>query len=151
MYIANNEEKLSPILENYLEIIFHEEYSEGIARTGTIAQKAQVASSTVTSALKALQKLGYVDYQPYQLIKLTDKGRMLASRIAHKHMVLEEFLHSILLLAPEKADSVACELEHILDDETFTQLSKLTLIVNTMPEISSLLREKMSKKTLRKQ
>ncbi len=147
MSMTENEEKLSPILENYLEIIFHEEFAEGAARTGSIAEKAQVSSSTVTSALKTLQKLDYVTYQPYKLIRLTDKGRKLASNLVHKHMVLKEFLHSILQLDVTKADSVACELEHVLDDETFVQLSKLTLVINQHPEIADVLKENMLKKT----
>ncbi len=118
------EEKLSPTLENYLEIIFVEEYKEGAARTGNIAQKAEVSASTVTSALKTLQKLGYITYLPYKFIHLTDKGRKVASNIIHKHNVLLEFFTTILSIESEKAEKISCDIEHFLDDETFTKLRK---------------------------
>ncbi len=131
--MEDKNEKLSPILENYLEIIFHEELESGVARTGTIAEKAKVSSSTVTSALKSLQKMGYITYQPYKFIKLTEKGKKLARRIVHRHVVLKEFFVSVLKLEDQKANDVACEFEHMLDDETFDQLSKFTLYAINSP------------------
>lgn len=129
-------EKLSATLENYLEIIFQEEYKEGVARTGTIAQKANVSASTVTSALKSLEKLGYVTYLPYKFIRLTEKGHATASNIVHKHNVLLEFFHSILDIEKAKAENMACEIEHIIDDETFTQLRKF--VFHMLKDVQSL-------------
>ncbi len=120
----STEDKLSSTLEDYLEIIFKEEYREGAARTGAIAEKANVSASTVTSALKTLEKLGYITYLPYKFIHLTEKGREHGSRIVHKHNVLVELFGNILDLEPEKADKVACEVEHVLDNDTFDQLRK---------------------------
>ena len=56
------DKKLSPILENYLEIIFLHELRDGAARASDVAGAAGVTRSTVTSALKTLQKTGYVEY-----------------------------------------------------------------------------------------
>ena len=50
----NDARQLSPVLENYLEIIFHQEIREGAARASSIAEAAGVSRSTVTSTLKAL-------------------------------------------------------------------------------------------------
>ncbi len=133
--MKDKDEKLSPILENYLEIIFHAEFEYGLARTGIIAEKAEVSSSTVTSALKSLQKLGYLTYQPYKLIRLTEKGKKYARKILHKHAVLKEFFFSILNLDEAKANHAACEFEHMLDEETFTKLSRLTLYLLRKPSL----------------
>ena len=56
----NDARQLSPVLENYLEIIFHQEIREGAARASSIAEAAGVSRSTVTSTLKALKSMGYV-------------------------------------------------------------------------------------------
>lgn len=70
----NDARQLSPVLENYLEIIFHQEIREGAARASSIAEAAGVSRSTVTSTLKALKSMGYVDYEPYSLVHLTEAG-----------------------------------------------------------------------------
>ncbi len=124
------EKKLSPVLENYLEIIFHEENIEGAARTGTIAEKANVAMSTVTSSLKTLNKLGYINYSPYSLIRLTRKGKILAAKIAHRHMVLKDFFIDVLQIKEDKANSTACEIEHLLDEKTFLRFRQFMLYMS---------------------
>ncbi len=144
--MEDSSDKLSPILENYLEIIFYEEFESGVARTGTIAEKANVSSSTVTSALKSLQKMGYVIYQPYKFIKLTEKGMKLARRIVHKHSVLKEFFSTVLNMSEEKANEVACELEHSIDEETFDKLGKFTLYAINTPALIENWEEKSSGK-----
>ena len=68
----NDARQLSPVLENYLEIIFYQEIREGAARASSIAEAAGVSRSTVTSTLKALKSMGYVDYEPYSLVHLTE-------------------------------------------------------------------------------
>ena len=70
----NDARQLSPVLENYLEIIFHQEIREGAARASSIAEAAGVSRATVTSTLKALKSMGYVDYEPYSLVHLTEAG-----------------------------------------------------------------------------
>ena len=42
----NDARQLSPVLENYLEIIFHQEIREGAARASSIAEAAGVSRST---------------------------------------------------------------------------------------------------------
>ncbi len=129
----STEDKLSSTLEDYIEIIFTEEYLEGAARTGSIAEKAKVSASTVTSALKTLEKLGYVTYHPYKFIHLTEKGKKLGSKIVHRHSVLLEFFGNILDMETEKADDIACKVEHVLDNETFDKLRKFVYFTTKEP------------------
>ena len=110
----NDARQLSPVLENYLEIIFHQEIREGAARASSIAEAAGVSRSTVTSTLKALKSMGYVDYEPYSLVHLTEAGMHIGRDIAHRHIVIQEFFQHILQLEPNVSNDVACELEHVI-------------------------------------
>ncbi len=105
---------LSPSLENYLEIIFMEEARQGAARASSIAEAAGVSRSTVTSTLKALKRMGLVEYAPYSLVHLTEEGRAIGRDIAHRHFIFREFFLHILQLEEKQADAVACELEHVV-------------------------------------
>lgn len=119
--------KLSPILENYLEIIFLHELRDGAARAGDVAEAAGVTRSTVTSALKALQKMGYVEYEPYSLIHLTREGMRIGRELAHRHIVLQEFFQHVLQLDEKLASSVSCTLEHVLPQEVMLRLGQFVL------------------------
>ena len=110
----NDARQLSPVLENYLEIIFYQEIREGAARASSIAEAAGVSRSTVTSTLKALKSMGYVDYEPYSLVHLTEAGMHIGRDIAHRHIVIQEFFQHILQLGPSVSNDVACELEHVI-------------------------------------
>ena len=105
---------LSPVLENYLEIIFLEEAKDGAARASSIADAAKVSRSTVTSTLKTLKAMGLVEYEPYSLIHVTREGRLIGRDITHRHVIFREFFEQVLQLEHKEADAVACELEHVV-------------------------------------
>lgn len=127
--------QLSPVLENYLEIIFRQETSEGAARASAIAETAGVSRSTVTSALKTLKALGYVSYEPYSLIHLTETGLDVGRDIAHRHMVFQEFFEHVLQLDGRTASDVACELEHVVPPEVIRRVGQFVLYLNSRREI----------------
>ena len=118
---------LSPALENYLEIIFLEEARDGAARASSIADAAKVSRSTVTSTLKTLKAMGLVEYEPYSLIHLTQKGRVIGRDITHRHVIFREFFEQVLQLDHEEADAVACELEHVVPPQVIRRLGQFVL------------------------
>ena len=54
----NDARQLSPVLENYLEIIFHQEIREGAARASSIAEAAGVSRSTRHQHAEGAEKHG---------------------------------------------------------------------------------------------
>ncbi len=131
------EQQLTPVQENYLETIFRLETRDGAARASSIAEAAQVSRSTVTGALKALKNMGYVEYSPYSLIYLTEKGRDVGRTIAHRHFVFLAFLEKVLCLDPETADTTACALEHVVSDDIVKRLGEFILFLKSCPEFWS--------------
>ena len=139
----NDARQLSPVLENYLEIIFHQEIREGAARASSIAEAAGVSRSTVTSTLKALKSMGYVDYEPYSLVHLTEAGMHIGRDIAHRHIVIQEFFQHILQLGQVAAQAdrllvhghlireVACELEHVIPPDVIRRLGQFVLYLRS--------------------
>ena len=130
----NETRQLSPVLENYLEIIFYQEIHEGAARASSIAEAAGVSRSTVTSTLKTLKEMGYVDYEPYSLIHLTEAGMHIGRDVAHRHIVIQEFLQHVLQLEAALSSNVACELEHVLPPEVIRRLGQFVLYMQSREE-----------------
>jgi DtxR family Mn-dependent transcriptional regulator len=126
---------LSPVLENYLEAIFRLEARDGAARASSIASMVRVSRSTVTGALNTLKGMGYVEYSPYSLIHLTEKGKIVGRKIAHRHFVFQAFLEKILFLDPEEADSIACSLEHVVPEHVILRLGEFVLFLKSRPAL----------------
>ncbi len=130
-----DEKKLTRILENYIEIIFTEESEQGAARASSIADKAKVSRSTVTSALKNLKSMGYIDYSPYSLIHLTEEGKKIGKDLSHRHVIFKEFFHNILQLTDAESDEVACELEHVVPLEATKRLGQFLVYLRDKGDI----------------
>ena len=117
---------LSPALENYLEIIFLEEAKEGAVRASSIAEATGVSRSTVTSTLKVLKSMGFVEYAPYSLVHLSDEGRLIGRDIAHRHIIFR-LLSEQVLQEHAQADAVACELEHVVPPDVIRRWGQFVL------------------------
>jgi len=111
------EKELSSTLEDYLEAIYRIENEKPAARVRDISTYLGVAKSTVNAALKSLAKKELVEYAPYELIALTEKGREKAADIAMNHQIMLDFLHEALFLDEKKAEDIACKMEHAVDRE----------------------------------
>jgi len=109
--------ELSSTLEDYLEAIFRIEGEKRVARVRDISNALAVAKSTVTAALQSLSEKELVNYEPYEPVTLTTKGREKAGKIALRHRIIEDFLRNVLELEPNRAESIACGMEHAIDRE----------------------------------
>jgi Mn-dependent DtxR family transcriptional regulator/Fe2+ transport system protein FeoA len=114
--------------EDCLEIIAKLAEKEGHAHVSDIARQLGVKKPSVTATLKTLAEKGLVQYKSYHPVELTRKGSQIASQVMKKHETLKCFLTQCLNLPAEHADSLACKLEHQLDDLAFERLSAFVKI-----------------------
>lgn len=113
--------------EDCLEIIAKLAEKEGHAHVSDIARQLGVKKPSVTATLKSLAEKGLVQYESYHPVELTRKGTQIATKVMKKHETLKCFLTQCLKLPAEHADTLACKLEHELDD---LALERLTAFVN---------------------
>ena len=110
--------RLSESLEDYLEAIAELIAVEGHAHTKDIARKLGVKMPSVTSALRALEEKGLIEYNANYPVVLTPVGRQAAESVMHRHRILRRFFVEILGLPLQKGTDIACHMEHVIDDET---------------------------------
>ena len=67
--------------EDYLERIHELIEEKGYARVVDIASSLKVKQASVTSMVQKLGELGYLNYEKYRGLILTDKGREVARKI----------------------------------------------------------------------
>lgn len=113
-------------LEDYLEAIHRQIAETGVARVVDVAHILGVKMPSVNNAVKELAKLGFVEYERYKEIKITDEGRRQAALIFKRHTLLKSFLLSIGV-SEVNAEKDACSMEHILSAETLDRLKSATV------------------------
>lgn len=105
-------------IENYVKTIYQLSASNGHtpALTGRVAAALGVSPGTVTSMLKTLSDSGLAVYTPYEGVRLTDAGQMLALRVVRRHRLIELFLAQTLQLAWDEVHDEAENMEHAVSD-----------------------------------
>lgn len=101
-------------MQEYLETIYRLEESGEAARTGEIAKHLDVAPPSVTDMIQKLEKAGYVAYEPYKGVTLTESGRAVGRRQLEKHRIMQAFLQEICGMEHRAAHEAACDMEHTL-------------------------------------
>jgi Mn-dependent DtxR family transcriptional regulator len=125
-------ESPSQSAEDYLERILELIQEKGYARVVDIASSLEVKQASVTSMVQKLAELGYLNYEKYRGLVLTDKGRAVACRIKKRHQTLSRFF-SLLGLDEQTQQQDIEGIEHHLSGETVEVLSNLAKFFEDNP------------------
>lgn len=115
---------LSTSTEDYLERIQELIEQKGYARAVDIAEALAISQPSVTAMVQKLAQAGYLNYERYRGLTLTDKGREVADTIRERHRTLERFF-TLLNLPPETKERDIEGIEHCLSLETMGALARL--------------------------
>ena len=126
--------KLSPSqsAEDYLERIHELIEKKGYARVVDIASSLKVKQASVTSMVQKLAESGYLEYEKYRGLVLTDKGRDVARKIQNRHATLSRFF-SLLGLDAETQRQDIEGIEHHLSPATMEVLADLAQFFEKNP------------------
>ena len=111
--------------ENYLETILLLEMRNGTVRAVDIANELGYSKPSVTRAMGVLKKAGLVDQELYGTIQLTEAGRKRANESYDRHVLIKEFLMTVLSLDARTAETDACRIEHIVSQTTIDRIRAL--------------------------
>jgi DtxR family transcriptional regulator, Mn-dependent transcriptional regulator len=120
----NKDIKLSKSLEDYLESIYVLQENSDVVRVRDLAKEHNVSPSSVSVAMQKLSDLELIDYNRRDYLKLSDRGKKIASKIYSKHNTLYDFLRGVLGVDDKTAYEDACKMEHSLSEKSFLKLSK---------------------------
>lgn len=120
--------------EDYLERIHELIESKGTAHVADIAQSLGVGQPSVTSMVQKLADEGYLHYEKYRALTLTEAGRSVAERIHDRHNVLADFFTLFDLDDEIQARDIE-GIEHHLSVDTLNTLADLTIFLKKNPEV----------------
>src|ERR1051326_1418170 len=110
--------------EDYLERIHERIEEKGDARVVDIASTLKVNRASVTSMVQKLGESGYLKYEKYRGLILTDQGREVARRIRNRHETLTRFFSLFGLDAESQRQDIE-GIEHHLSPDTVEILAGL--------------------------
>lgn len=126
--------KPSQTAEDYLERIHELIETKGYARVVDIASSLKVKQATVTIMVQKLAEAGYLNYEKYRGLVLTDRGRDVARKIQNRHATLSRFFSLFGLDAETQRQDIE-GIEHHLSPATVAVLSDLAQFFEKNPEM----------------
>ncbi len=109
--------------EMYLETVLVLKGEKAVVRSIDVAERLGYAKSSVSRGVNNLRDKGYIVIDDDGFIGFTEEGAAKAERIYERHKILTSLF--VELGADEKlAESNACRIEHVIDDEIFELLKK---------------------------
>ena len=109
--------------ENYLETIYMLEKKLGSVRSIDICNELGFSKPTVSVAMKNFLKDGYIEKSGEGFIKVTEKGKTIATQMYERHIIMTEFFKAIGV-DEDTALKDACKIEHDLSPKTFECIKK---------------------------
>jgi Mn-dependent DtxR family transcriptional regulator len=119
--------------EDYLERIHELIERKGYARVVDIASSLKVRQASVTNMVKKLGEAGFLKYEKYRGLIMTDKGRDVARRIQNRHATLSRFF-SLFGLDAETQRLDIEGIEHHLSPATLEMLADLARFFEEHPD-----------------
>lgn len=118
----------TPGMEDYLEQIYLQIEAKGIARVSDVAESLEVLPSSVTKMAQRLNREGYLVYERYKGLELTEKGLKLGKKLVRRHEMLEQFLRLIGV----KEEHIYRDVEGIEHHLSWNAMDRITDLVEVM-------------------
>lgn len=126
-------EKLSQSLEDYLETIYNKIQENSRVKAIDISRELGVSRASVTEALNRLAEKGFINYEKYGSVLITDMGVEKAKQIVSLHKELTEFFINLGIDSTE-AETTACKIEHIVSDKIKERVLAFNKFVKNNPD-----------------
>lgn len=122
--LGQDNNAMTPSMEDYLEMIFRLSQKKGYVRIGDLAESVNVQPPSASKMVQKLAEMGYVVYEKYGIIHLTEQGDVLGEYLLDRHQTIEKFLMIIgvqnnILEETEK-------IEHGISEETLRCIKYFT-------------------------
>ncbi|QIB68990.1 DtxR family transcriptional regulator [Aminipila butyrica] len=114
--------QLTSALEDYLEMTYRLCQKNEYTRIGILSEHLNVRPSSVSKMIYKLAALGYLKYNRYEIIQLTDAGQEVGEYLLKRHETIERFLNLLGSSNPLEETEL---MEHSLDVSTVSNINTL--------------------------
>lgn len=129
-------------VEDYLEQIYNLIEQKGYARVVDIAENLGLAQASVTNMIQRLDGEGYIIYEKYRGLTLTDSGRKVGEAITRRHQLLTRLLRHFNLDEDTIYEDVE-GMEHHISRPTLEVISALCEELDASPNLLKKLKKRI--------
>lgn len=90
--LQKSTDRLTPAMEDYLEMVYRLCMESQYTRIGRLSEALHVLPSSVSKMILKLSEKGFVEYDKYEIILPTQKGKDAGAYLMHRHQIMERFL-----------------------------------------------------------
>lgn len=121
--LANKKKgQITPAMEDYLEMVFRLCAEYNYARIGQLSELLHVKPSSASKMISKLADLGYLKYDRYEIIQLTETGHEFGEYLLKRHETVEAFLKLVGNSDPLEETEL---IEHALSSSTVDAIGAL--------------------------
>ena len=120
----------TPGMEDYIEQIYLHIEAKGVARVSDVAESLAVLPSSVTKMAQRLDREGYVVYERYKGLALTERGFKFGKKLVMRHELLEQFLRIIGV----DEENIYGDVEGIEHHLSWNAMDRITDLVEAMEQ-----------------
>lgn len=121
----HREKPISSTHEMYLKVLHEARGDRGVARVSELARRLDVSPGTVSSVLKKLEQMHFVEHERYGLVALTPDGSDVAECVIRRYETIRRLLVEVLGIDPATAATDACMMEHAVSPITVHRMQEL--------------------------
>ena len=115
---------ISKSTEEYLKTMYILMKQRGSIRVTDIAEKMNCSKPSVTKQLNILKEKGYIEYETYGEIKLTEDGISLAARALADYDILYILLHDVIGVNETDSENEAKKIRNVVSNKTLYKISE---------------------------
>ncbi|MSY07188.1 MAG: winged helix DNA-binding protein, partial [Actinobacteria bacterium] len=108
--------------EEYLETILELEEEGVLPIRARLVERLGVSAPSVSETVSRLVEAGYTELMGDRSLRLTDKGRALATTVVRRHRLAERLLVDVIGLEWEKVHKEAARWEHAISADVEEKL-----------------------------
>jgi len=114
------EDELTTAMEDYLEMIYRMYLADKHIRIKTLSEVLHVRPSSASKMATILKQSGYIDFEKYGHITLTEKGKEVGDYLLCRHNILHEFF--CYINRSENELTLVEKIEHFIDRRTLNHI-----------------------------
>ncbi len=111
--------------ENYLKALLNLSLADGEVNVKDLSKHLNIKMPSVTSMMKKMAEKGWVHYESYKPLRLTEQGKKEAALIIRKHRLTEMFLVEKMGFRWDEVHDIAEQIEHVKAPEFFAKMDEL--------------------------
>lgn len=130
-YNLSMKNDLTESLEKYLLAIYEIVQVNKAARVKDVSNFLKIGAPATSDAVKTLAARGFINYVPYGIITLTEKGSKRAEEKIYRHKTISNFLEKVLLVDFDKIEESSKQVEYSMPEDVLDKFVSFLTFMET--------------------